>query len=498
MCYLRQVSWLAAALLIGVSAVAVAQSARKIGTCGPPPRKNPERQTSAESLPPLPLPATPLRRSEPKAEPQPPLMLAKLEYGTTQDWNTDPGDADNLMRAVRAELGLWYGWKNWNVNELVAMHKAGQKSTIPILYVSGHETFEFTPDQRAAIRQYVLDGGTLLGDACCGRDEFTDSFRQEVVRLFPDRAFDLLEMDHPIYRAFYDYVKNPVVYQIYDRGARVERAGPPQMFGMNIGCRTAVILTPYDLSCGWDGHTHPHGKRVIPEHAVRLGINLVSYVAAERQLGEAQAITREIDAPVSRPREAVSIAVLRHDGDWNPDPNSIVQWLRHIRTDSSVSVQFQPKPVDAKGELLAPYPFLYMTGHRDPRFSEGEIDALRRHLQAGGFLFVNNCCGRTAFDQKIRENVARIFPDAKLEPVELEHPLYRSFFTVRSAKDRQSGQARPPELEGVSIKGRLVLVYSKNDMVTALKQVADPFSNGYDAESCRKLSVNILSYALQN
>ncbi len=37
-----------------------------------------------------------------KAEPAPPLMIAKLEYGTTQDWNTDPGDVDNLMRHVRS------------------------------------------------------------------------------------------------------------------------------------------------------------------------------------------------------------------------------------------------------------------------------------------------------------------------------------------------------------------------------------------------------------
>ena len=59
------------------------QEGRKLGTCGPPPRKNPQRQTSAESMPPLPLPATPLRRSEPKAEPAPPLMIAKLESNET-------------------------------------------------------------------------------------------------------------------------------------------------------------------------------------------------------------------------------------------------------------------------------------------------------------------------------------------------------------------------------------------------------------------------------
>src|SRR2546421_12908436 len=88
---------------------------RKLGTCGPTPRKNPERQTSAETNPPLPLPAVPLRRSEPKAEPTAPLMIAKLEYGTTQDWNTDPGDVDNLMRHVRSAVGLWYSWKQLNL-----------------------------------------------------------------------------------------------------------------------------------------------------------------------------------------------------------------------------------------------------------------------------------------------------------------------------------------------------------------------------------------------
>src|SRR5215470_14314924 len=155
----------AAAALAGLNLpeqVLAQQGGRKLGTCGPPPRKNPQRQTSAEGMPPLPLPAVPLRRSEPKAEPAPPLMVAKLEYGATQDWNTDPGDVDNLMRHVRAALGLWYGWKPLNVQELVALHKADKGLKIPCLYISGHESFEFSADQRAAIVQYLLDGGTLL------------------------------------------------------------------------------------------------------------------------------------------------------------------------------------------------------------------------------------------------------------------------------------------------------------------------------------------------
>jgi hypothetical protein len=490
--------WHTALAVLCLTSLVLAQAKkdRKLGTCGPPPRKNPQRQTSAEGMPPLPLPATPLRRSEPKAEPAPPLMIAKLEYGSFQDWNTDPGDVDNLMRQVRDKVKLWYGWKHLNVDEVVAKHKAGKQCTIPILYMSGHEPFQFTKDQRAALRQYVLDGGTFLGDACCGREEFADSFRREVRALFPDRDFHLLEVDHPIYNAFYKYTT--VNYIEYIEGRKRESKGPPRLLGLNIGCRTAVILTPYDMSCGWDGHTHPRGKRLEILDAQQLGINIVSYVAATRQLGETQAVTRAIEAPVSRPREQIAFAQLRHNGDWNPDPNSVYQWMRHVALDSSLAVDFRPKTVDADETRLAPYPFVYMTGHRDPKLSDRELAALRRHLKAGGFLFINNCCGRSAFDQHVRHLVGKLFPDQQLAKVKADHPLYKSFFTITKVRDRQTRAARPLELEGITLKGRLVLVYSKNDMVTHLKQVSDPFGNGYDADSCCKLAVNIVAYALQN
>jgi hypothetical protein len=423
-------------------------------------------------------------------------MIAKLEYGTTQDWNTDPGDVDNLMRHVRSAVGLWYGWKHMSVNELVATHKAGGQCKIPCLYVSGHEAFTFSEAQRDALRQYVLDGGTLLGDACCGRPEFASSYRAEVKKMFPDRALDLLERDHPIFRAFHKYTS--VNYRSYKLGVKSDSEGPPQLLGMNIGTRTGVLLSPCDLSCGWDEHTHEHGWRLLPGDAIRLGINLVSYVAALRQVAEAQAVTREISARTDRPRQQFVLAQVRHQGDWNPDPNSTIQMLRHVASASSLAVAFDLAYVDPTETKVALYPFLYMTGFRDPRFSDDEIGTLRRHLQAGGFLFINNCSGYNAFDRHVRATAARLFPDQKLAEVPAAHPLFRSFYTVGSAKDRQSGEDRPLELEGITIKNRLVLVYSKNDMITQLKQVSDPFGNGYDAETCRKLAVNVVAYALQS
>jgi hypothetical protein len=447
-------------------------------------------------MPPLPLPAVPLRRSEPKAEPAPPLMIAKVEYGTTQDWNTDPGDIDNLMRHVRSAVGLWYGWKQMNINEVVALYQAKKECKIPALYVSGHEAFEFTPEQRAALTQYLFDGGTLIGDACCGRKEFADSFKTEIARILPRRELFRLELDHPIFRAFHKYTT--VNFRSFVAGIKSDSVGPPEMFGVNVGTRTAVLFSPWDLSCGWDEHTHEHGRRLLPGDAIRMGINLVSYIAALRQEAEAQSVTREIADKSDRPRQQFVLAQLEHDGDWNPDPNSTVQMLRQLAGVSSLAVAFERKSIRPRDTEVAKYPFLYMTGFRDPRLTDDEVGSLRRHLQAGGFLFINNCSGYNAFDTHTRRLVKRLFPDQDLAAIPKEHPLFRSFYDIKGGRDRQSGLPRAIELEGISIKKRLVLVYSKNDMITHLKMVSDPFGNGYDADTCRQLAVNVVAYALQN
>ena len=47
----------------------------------PPPPPKPSRIKAGEGLPPLPLPATPLRRSERKREPAKPALIGKIQYG---------------------------------------------------------------------------------------------------------------------------------------------------------------------------------------------------------------------------------------------------------------------------------------------------------------------------------------------------------------------------------------------------------------------------------
>ncbi|NQU10264.1 DUF4159 domain-containing protein [bacterium] len=493
----------------GAWPAAAADGDRELGTIGPPPPKNPQRETAAEALAPSigpSLPSVTLRRSEPKAEPQAPLFAGKLTYGTYQDYMPNPGDLDNLMRHIRGHVGLWYGQRLVTIEEVVAGSKAGRPCQIPLLYVTGYHPVTWTDEQRAALADYVASGGALLGDATLGSPSFTASFIKEVRAMFPKRQFDILQVDHPIFRAFYRY--GNINYFEVERGWEETSQGPPRLLGMNIGTRTAVILSPYDLTCGWDGFyapassekvaDAPRTKALVPGDAIRLGINIVSYVAALRHVAEVEAVTREFQAPADRFRQQFTVALLRHNGDWNPDPNSVYQWLRHLANESSLAVGFALKQVDPVESQLAPYPFLFMTGFRDPQLSDAEVTTLRNHLQAGGFLFINNCSGYGEFDHHGRVLLHRMFPDQDLAPIPADHALRHSLYNIKEVRDRRTGSVRPLELLGLKVNNRLVVVYSPNDAITQLKQVSDPFGNGYDAESCRQLAINVVAYALQN
>jgi len=503
---MRRVCQVAVLVMVMLGCTVEASAQRQLGTIGPPPRQDPQRQTSAEGMPPLPLPAVPLRRSEPKQEPSPPLFVAKLAYGTDQDYTPNPGDLDSLLRQVRRQLDAWYGHTILNLDELVGMYKAGKKCQIPVLYLTGYQSFELTADQRKALREYILDGGTLLGDAALGSPEFAASFKAEMATIFPKRKLDALQLDHPAFRGYYPY-KNVHYFKVVD-GAHSKFESPPQMLGLNIAARTAVVLSPYDMTCGWDEFYAPPAPRrgnakprptmaMMPADAIRMGINLMAYVSAERNFAKTQASTRKIEGTQPQRRAALRLGLLRHHGDWNPDPNSMYQLIRLAAMRTSVPFAYELKPVDADVGQLADTPVIIMNGMGEPKLAAGEIEALQRHLRAGGFLFINNTSGYAKFDREARALIARILPDRKLKPVPADHPLYHSLYDIKSLAGAGTHHARPADLEAVFVGERAAVVYAPTDTLGMLKGVHDPYANAYDARSARRLALNVLCYAVQ-
>jgi hypothetical protein len=298
-----------------------------------------------------------------------------------------------------------------------------------------------------------------------------------------------------------------VHYFTVNQGVKTTLESPPQLLGMNIAARTAIILSPFDMSCGWDGFYAPAASDRVPDaprtmammppDAVRIGVNLTAYVAAERRFAKAQAFTRQVTGLEDQPRAAVAIGQLKHQGDWNPDPNSLYQLIRLAASETSIPMSFDLRPVDPTPNQLLETPILIMTGMDDPKLDDAAVTTLRRHLQAGGFLFINNTSGYALFDRQARALIHRIIPDQPLEKLPASHKIFSSLYTIDHVQDMPTGADRPAQLEGVTLDGRLVIVYSPNDTLAMLKGIHDPYANAYDTASARKLALNILCFAMK-
>ncbi|MCX7935731.1 MAG: DUF4159 domain-containing protein, partial [Planctomycetota bacterium] len=412
----------------------------------------------------MPLPATPLRRSEKKRPPAPPTLIGKLQYGqlvsaadasgkryTYRDWTTDPADSENLLRQANADLGIHYRGQ-----EIDFGHFSFQPQEIPILYLTGHEGFSYSDAERQTIARFLHDGGTLIGDACCGQEPYRRAFLREINGIFPDRKMKILAPDHPVYTAFHTLSK--VQYQ--DEEKEVFE-GPPVLEGVSLGCREAVFLSQYDLSCGWDGHRHEKGKRIWPaEAALRLGVNMIAYCLATYRLGQYLATTAVYRETAPDPSGGLVIGQICHSGDWDPNPSALATLLKYGMRRSSLAARFQRQDVSLAETADLP-PMLYLTGHDDFAFSASEAGRLRAYLQGGGFLFADACCGRAAFDQAFRRELRKVLPDHSLAPLKPDHPLLRLAVDASAARGtayldaKRQGAGLPalrePQLEAISL-----------------------------------------------
>ncbi len=137
----------------------------------------------------------------------------------------------------------------------------------PILYATGHGTIKFSPEERAILRAYLEDGGFFFINDSYGMDA---SVRAMVHDLFPERPFEELPNDHPIYHSFYDL---PGLPKIHEHDGK-----PPQGFAVTLDGRV-VLYYVYESDIG-DGladpevHHDPPAKR---ELAMKMAVNVLMY-----------------------------------------------------------------------------------------------------------------------------------------------------------------------------------------------------------------------------
>jgi hypothetical protein len=136
------------------------------------------------------------------------------------------------------------------------------------------------------------------------------------------------------------------------------------------------------------------------------------------------------------------------------------------------------------GELLQS-PILYFNGHNLVGWSGLDTDLLKEYVANGGFVLIENCCGKAhepRFDQRIREIIAKVF-ETPLEPFAADHPIFLGKYNV---------SARNFPLEGIQQGCKTVLVYSPVPLAGYWE--ADDSKTGRGREAF-ELGANIIAYA---
>jgi hypothetical protein len=461
---------------------------KDIGVCGPPPPPKAAQASGAEGFAPLPLPAVPQRRTEKKNPPTPPIIVAKIQTGSLSDWSTDPNDINNLLIWMKTSLGVSFSSESKPLEQI-------DLTQVPVLYRTGHNAFNFTPEQRKGIRNYLLNGGLMIFDACCGKEDFSQSAKEEIKHILPEFRLKPISLDHPIFNCYYENAG--LVKASFGNNV------PSQIEGIEIACHMAVVFSPNDMSCGWDMHSHISGSRIFQDSALKIGANIMVYATATRNMGISAAASKEYKDAEKTKSDKLVIGQMIHEGDWNPDGVGLRNLLDTLSSSINVKMSFETKEVNPNVKDLSKYPIIYMTGHNDFKWNEEQVVAIRIYLENGGFIFADACCGRSSFDVAFRREMGKVLKPGKLEGLPLTHPLFfcankinRIEVTEATLFKNKGKNIETPVLEYGMINNNICVIYSSLSLNGGWRLKNIPYSVGYTSKSALDLGVNIITFAI--
>lgn len=115
---------------------------------------------------------------------------------------------------------------------------------------------------------------------------------------------------------------------------------------------------------------------------------------------------------------------------WRTDyPDSDYNFSLRLQQLTSIKVNPDPVVLQLTDPELFDHPFLYMIEPGNLLFSEDEVVALRRYLNNGGFMMVDDFWGMDEW-RNFYIQMKRVFPNREPEDVPLEHEIFQCVYPL--------------------------------------------------------------------
>lgn len=192
-----------------------------------------------------------------------------------------------------------------------------------------------------------------------------------------------------------------------------------------------------------------------------------------------------------------TIARLKYQGggDWYSNPSSLPNLLAAINERTNIRAAPREEVVEITDPELFQYPYLYMNGHGNVRFTNEEVKILRSYFAAGGFLHADDNYG---MDSSFRREIKKVFPDSPLIELPFDHPIYGSFYDFPNGLPKiHEHDGKPAQGFGIFYENRLVVFYTYECDLGDGWEDADVHNDPLEKrEAALKMGINIVIYSL--
>ena len=124
----------------------------------------------------------------------------------------------------------------------------------------------------------------------------------------------------------------------------------------------------------------------------------------------------------------------------------------------AIEIKAEYKFVDISSEEIFSYPFLFMTGHGNVVFSKDDATRLRKYLENGGFLYIDD---DYSLDKAVRREMKKVFPEKDFVELPFSHGIYNIMFDFSSGPPKtHKHDENPPRGFGIFVDTRLAVFYT--------------------------------------
>ncbi len=427
-----------------------------------------------------------------------PVAINKLQYSTIAqpqtrpatrpgespeaNWNQRPRDIANVTRFMGNQIERDLNWQIVDFNAIGEdFHDA------PILYLSGSQALNLPPRDEARLKQFVEEGGLILGHADCANESFSNSFKSLGSRLFPAAGgFRPIEDDHPIYTR--------------QQFMRKSWKNKPDLLGLSNGVRELMLLIPG----GDPGKLWQQNDPKLNPEQFQLMSNIFLYSVDRKNLRFKGANYLVYRDPQAITKQTAFVARLMVGSNPDPEPGGWQRLANVLHNGYAVDLETRPVSIDS-GEL-ASFRIAHLTGTGSLSMTEAQRDMLKAFIVRGGTLIVDAAGGNTPFAESAEAELRKIFPDeaGQLDkPLPDNHPLFSERgnsigrvafrqFCIGTIPQTQTS----PLLRGITFNQRLAVIFSREDLSAGL--VGQPIDGiyGYTTDSATALMRNAILFAV--